>query len=163
MQRTSLCFAMISSPLMIVEEWYCPTIHVGWYTPLGHSHIVSGLKSGCTLIFCCCQLRIILLVSGHKRQVYRSFPIILRKIVGMWMTYVTSTKHDMAKGAIGEHVPEWCRWWGVCILPVDSNHHSLLFTFRKTDLSQMTLYSFCCGLPKVGVAGIVWTLMHLWP
>jgi len=35
---------------MIAEEWYCPTIRVGWYIPLGHSHIVSGPKSGFTHI-----------------------------------------------------------------------------------------------------------------
>ena len=68
-----------------------------WHILLDHSHIVLGLRSGCfwplpeihptcnhsfrvgsppsTLTFCCCQLRIILLVSGHKRQVYRFFPL----------------------------------------------------------------------------------------
>ena len=98
------------------------------------------------------------------------FPLYSVRFLACALTYVTSTKHDMAKGAIGEHVPECCRWWGVCILPVDSNHHSLLFTFRKTDLTQLTLQLLLyppkglnrghCLNPHVRMTIIQWRLVR---
>ena len=148
-----------------IFPWVIPTLLQGWkVVALGPTqkfiwHATTGFQVGSlpsTLTFCCFQLRIILLVSGHKRQVYRFLSFVVFKVVGMWTTHMTSTKHDMAQGAIREHITKWFCWRGVCILPIDGNNHFLLLSFCKTDLSQMTLCSFCCSLPKIWITYIIW-------
>ena len=153
--RIQLAYSPGSFPLCFrAEKWLLlgPTQKFIWHATTGFQ--VGSLPS--TLTFCCFQLRIILLVSGHKRQVYRFLSFVVFKIVGMWTTHMTSTKHDMAQGAIREHITKWFCWRGVCILPIDGNNHFLLLSFCKTDLSQMTLCSFCCSLSKIWITYIIW-------
>ena len=102
-----------------------------------------------------CQWWIVFSIHRNKWLVHWLLWFIIFKIVGMWTTDMASTKHNTAKGAVRKDIPKWFCWRGVGILPVYGNHHSLLFSFTETNLSQVPLGSFGCSLPQLWVADVV--------